>query len=424
MTTTTARTAFDPEAPENSRRNVAILLFTVAAIVLVASLTNWLGALVVITALFAIIMLHEFGHFVMAKRAGMKVTEFFIGFGPRLWSVRKGETEYGVKALPLGGYVRIIGMSNLETVAPEDEPRSYRQQPFGARLGVAVAGSTVHMILAFVLFWATLTFVGLPDKPVNTIRTFTADSAAQAAGLHKGDKIVGVDGHVFGNVEDFRSYVATKAGVPVEVLVDRGGRRLTVTVTPHETLENGKKVGRFGYLLTWTTKHYGPVAALGRSAQGVGDGVVASVKALGGFFAPHSLQSYSNTLSNPTKSPGGATSSGGSGSGSDGGLRFLSPLGIGQVADQAANAGVRAVLTLLISINLFVGVFNMFPLLPLDGGHVVIAVYERIRSRRGRRYFADVRKMLPYSAALVMVLGFILVTSVYLDVRQPVNFFP
>src|SRR5438132_9376819 len=172
MTTTAPTTAFGPDAPENSRRNIAILLFAVAAIVLVASLTNWIGALVVITALFAIIMLHEFGHFVMAKRAGMKVTEFFIGFGPRLWSVRKGETEYGVKALPLGGYVKIIGMSNLETVDPEDEPRSYRQQSFPARLGVAVAGSTVHMILAFVLFWVTLTFVGIPNKPVNTIRTF------------------------------------------------------------------------------------------------------------------------------------------------------------------------------------------------------------------------------------------------------------
>src|ERR1700704_6000156 len=146
MTTTTPTPTFAPEAPENSRRNVSILLFAIAAIVLVASLTNWLGALVVIAALFAIIMLHEFGHFVMAKRAGMKVTEFFIGFGPRLWSVRKGETEYGVKALPLGGYCRIVGMTNLEDVDPADEPRAYRSKRFLPKLGVALAGSTMHFL--------------------------------------------------------------------------------------------------------------------------------------------------------------------------------------------------------------------------------------------------------------------------------------
>ncbi|MCU1463519.1 MAG: peptidase [Acidimicrobiales bacterium] len=419
MTTTTPTAAFGPETPENSPRNVAILVFAIAAIVLVASLTNWLGALVVIAALFAIIMLHEFGHFVMAKRAGMKVTEFFIGFGPRLWSVRRGETEYGVKALPLGGYVKIIGMSNLETVDADDEPRSYRQQSFGARLGVAVAGSTVHMILAFVLFWVLLTTVGVYGQP-RAIREFTPDSAAQAAGLRVGDKLVSLDGQPVNDFEKLRTYVGKRAGVPVAVTVERGGNRMTITVTPRPTEENGVTVGRLGYKPKYPIERYNPLSALPKAAQGVGTGVSASVKALGGFFAPHSIKSYGNNLSNPNKAPAGGTSSGSP----DSGVRFLSPLGIGQVADQAAGAGIRAVLVLLISINLFVGVFNMFPLLPLDGGHVVIAVYERVRSRRGRRYFADVRKMLPYSAALVMVLGFILVTSVYLDVRQPVNFFP
>jgi membrane-associated protease RseP (regulator of RpoE activity) len=420
---TTATPTYDPMAPpENSGRNLAILIGALVAIVVAAVLTDWVGALVVIVALFTVVMLHELGHFVMAKRAGMKVTEYFIGFGPKLWSVRKGETEYGVKALPLGGYVRIVGMSNLEQVEPEDEPRSYRQQGFAARLGVAVAGSSVHMLLALFLLWSALVFVGVPDKPINQVASFTKVSAARQAGLQKGDKILGVDGHVFSNLDEFREYVATKAGVPVQALVEREGRQLTVAVTPKATTEDGKEVGRFGYLLSYTTKRSNPIAAAGESVKGVGRGVVASVKALGGFFAPDSIQSYGDNLSNAGKSTSNAPPSGTSGD-NGGGMRFLSPLGIGQVAGQAANAGVRAVLELLISINIFVGVFNMFPLLPLDGGHVVIAIYERIRSRRGRRYFADVRKMLPYSAALVMVLGFILVTSVYLDVRQPVQFF-
>ena len=96
-------------------------------------------------------MLHELGHFATAKWAGMKVTEYFVGFGPRLWSVRRGETEYGVKAIPAGGYVRIPGFTSTEEVAPEDEPRAYRQQPFHQRIIVASAGSAMHFLIAFVL---------------------------------------------------------------------------------------------------------------------------------------------------------------------------------------------------------------------------------------------------------------------------------
>src|SRR5438093_555710 len=155
MTTTTPTPppVLPSAPPENSRRNLAILILSLAAIVLVASITNWIGGLIVIVALFAVVMLHEAGHFVMAKRAGIKVTEFFVGFGPRLWSVRKGETEYGIKALPLGGYVRIIGMHNLDKVEPEDEPRTYRQKPYWRRMSVALAGSTMHFLIALVLLW-------------------------------------------------------------------------------------------------------------------------------------------------------------------------------------------------------------------------------------------------------------------------------
>jgi RIP metalloprotease RseP len=105
--------------------------------------------LAIVLGIVMMVMLHEAGHYIVAKRAGMKVTEFFLGFGPRLWSFRRGETEYGVKALPLGGYVRIIGMSNLEEVDPEDEPRTYRQGRYRDRMKVALAGVTVNLLNAF-----------------------------------------------------------------------------------------------------------------------------------------------------------------------------------------------------------------------------------------------------------------------------------
>ena len=112
---------------------------------------GWGDLLLFIAILVAIVMLHELGHFATAKWAGMKVTEYFVGFGPRLWSVRRGETEYGVKAIPAGGYVRITGFTSTEEVAEEDEPRAYRQQPFHQRIIVASAGSAMHFLIAFVL---------------------------------------------------------------------------------------------------------------------------------------------------------------------------------------------------------------------------------------------------------------------------------
>ncbi len=119
------------------------------------------------------VMVHELGHLLAAKHGGMKVTEYFLGFGPRLWSFRRGETEYGIKAFPLGGYVKIPGMTNLEEVDPEDEPRTYRQKPFHARLLVAVAGSAMHFLMAFVLLWALLTFVGVPSASQVQVQAVT-----------------------------------------------------------------------------------------------------------------------------------------------------------------------------------------------------------------------------------------------------------
>ena len=137
---------------------------------------------IVIVAMIVMIMLHELGHFVTAKWSGMKVTEYFLGFGPRLWSFRRGETEYGVKALPLGGYVKIIGMSNLEEVPPEDEPRTYRQQPFRKRLLVAVAGSAVHFILALMLIFTILVGYGQQQPGTVQVQALTVMAGAGKPG--------------------------------------------------------------------------------------------------------------------------------------------------------------------------------------------------------------------------------------------------
>ena len=176
---------------------VALVLITAVFIAL-----GWGYLLLFIAILFAIVMLHEFGHFITAKRAGMKVTEYFVGFGPRLWSVRRGETEYGVKAIPAGGYVRIVGFTSTEEVPEEDEARAYRQQPFHQRIIVASAGSAMHFLIAFVL---ALILVFTFGQSTNNDKVGALDhwpgrtTPAALAGLKVGDTIVSIDGKKFTN---------------------------------------------------------------------------------------------------------------------------------------------------------------------------------------------------------------------------------
>jgi membrane-associated protease RseP (regulator of RpoE activity) len=145
-------------------RSAVELIAAIVLIIIVGASTGHLDLVVVIASIIVIVMMHELGHLLAAKRGGMKVTEYFVGFGPRLWSFRRGETEYGIKALPLGGYVKIPGMTNLEEVDPADESRLYREKPFHSRLLVAVAGSAMHFLMAFVLLWVLLAFVGVPNS--------------------------------------------------------------------------------------------------------------------------------------------------------------------------------------------------------------------------------------------------------------------
>jgi len=209
------------------------LAVVVAAGLIVAELFGALATVLVVLALLVMIVLHELGHFVAAKRAGMKVSEFFVGFGPRLWSVRKGETTYGIKALPLGGYCRIIGMTNVEKVDPADEPRAYRNQPTWRRLTVACAGSFVHFLLAFVML--VILFLGPGDignfvsnppsnSPVAAVEGFAGGpSPAQLAGLKAGDRIIAVNGRHFSGWDQLTAYLRARPDQRVSLTIERDG---------------------------------------------------------------------------------------------------------------------------------------------------------------------------------------------------------
>jgi membrane-associated protease RseP (regulator of RpoE activity) len=412
--------------PATSPRRALVQLGAgVAAAVALAVVTGHVDLLVVVVSLVVMVMVHELGHLLAAKHGHMKVTEYFLGFGPRLWSFRRGETEYGVKALPLGGYVKIPGMTNLEEVDPADEPRTYRQQPFHARLLVAVAGSAMHFLMAFVLLWSLFAFVGTPSSSRVAIEgTATVGGRpgpAAQAGLRAGDVVVSADGvRVGGDASVLTTAIHDHAGKPVRLVVERDGVRRTVTVVPANgrtareagvVLPSGTApVGVIGVSLGAPLERVSPVPALGRTVTGLGRLTASSVTGVVSLFSPNAIgQRFQQVTSAKAAAQASAN-----------GTRVESIVGAVNTAAQAFHAGVGDLLAFLVAINLFIGVFNLFPMLPLDGGHVAIAVYERLRSLRRRTpYHADVAKLMPLTWVMLAFLGVLFATSLVNDLLHP-----
>jgi membrane-associated protease RseP (regulator of RpoE activity) len=426
--------ALPPVPP--SRYALLRLALGLAAIVAIFLAFGLGDLLLVIAVLIAMVMLHELGHFATAKWAKMKVTEYFVGFGPRLWSVRRGETEYGVKAIPAGGYVRIIGMSSLEELEPDDEPRAYRNQPFGKRIIVASAGSAMHFLIAFVLAFVALTMIGRASASTVEVQSYLAvdgghETPAQVAGLKPGDRILAVDGHKVTSPSVLSSEVHGRVGKPVVLEVERDGATKTLTVTPVDgrtitvgghalAPASGPPTGYLGISLGEGTTRVGPLAAIPQSFGVLWDVTHAAVTGIGHIFSPAGIVSYAHEVAHPAQAtpPGSSASVQAS---SPANNRPESIIGAVNTATQAAHAGGLYLIEVLISINIFIGIVNMLPMLPLDGGHVVIAGYEWIRTRRGRpRYQADVAKMMPVAYAFVAFLLLLVSTSVYLDLTHPI----
>lgn len=417
-----------PPTPSSKRALVrlAVSIIAVAAIFFLFGLGD---LFLVILAVVVMIMVHEAGHFVTAKWSRMKVTEFFVGFGPRLWSIRRGETDYGVKGIPAGGYVKIPGMTNLEEIDPADEARTYRQQPFHNRIIVASAGSFMHFVMAFVLAWAALVFIGGQSSSkveIASLDSFAGQrlNPAQQAGLKVGDVIVGVNGHSFSNPNQLVDAIRRAVDVPLRLEVQRGSITRTVTVVPEDKRDvisggqplekrSGKPTGVIGVGLEGVNVAENPLGALGGAGVVIGQTTGDAFTGLGQVFSPHGIANYIHEVANPTAAAQDQRNNT---------PRPESIIGAVRTAVQGAQAGAASLLEVLIALNIFIGIANMLPMLPLDGGHVAIAVYERIRTRRGRPYYqADAAKLVPVAYAFMFLLILLVTSAAYLDITHPVT---
>jgi membrane-associated protease RseP (regulator of RpoE activity) len=411
--------------------------------------------LIIVLSLVFMIFMHELGHYLTAKAAGMKVTEFFIGFGPRIWSFRRGETEYGFKAIPAGAYVRIIGMNNLDEVPPADEARTYRQKSYPRRMSVAVAGSTMHFLMAFALGIGSLVLygsvteddsnweIGQVSTAEETLTGFPADeltpsltrqledgeTPALEAGIREGDRIVAADDEEIETYAEMRDFTLAHPGDEVVFVIERGDETVEATVVLAERVLDGETVGYLGVQDAQVLEPMGAIDAVQTSAQEVGTLMVESIKGIGRFFSPDGLSSFADVVMNAqdeeadTEPGSGGGGSGGSSSASEDESRIISIVGAARIGAQATDAnGLYALMRFMMLLNVFIGVFNLLPLLPFDGGHVAVGTYERIREiGTGRRYQADITKLLPLTYAVVLFMVTIGSLALYVDLFDPIN---
>jgi membrane-associated protease RseP (regulator of RpoE activity) len=395
-----------------------------------------LGVVAFVVALLLSVVLHEAGHFVTARRFGMKATQFFVGFGPTLWSRQRGETEYGIKAIPAGGYVKIVGMTPLEDVEPGDEKRAFYRQSAGKKAIVLGAGSFVHFLIAVGLVFAVTLALPSVDSdaavvsaPVEQIPasvtlaggTSEENVAAPAAGrLQDGDRVLSVAGQPTSTWRDVVDIVRENPGRQLPFVLERDGRQVSVDITPVpvtrpdlEQPEASVEVGAIGVGQGIELERLGPVEALGTSVDRL------ELMVTGTYRAVTEKLGTVTTLYTPERDREG----------------LVGLVGAARVSGEVLNLEqipfvlrVADFLLLIAGINLFVGLFNLLPLLPLDGGHLAVLAYENARHRirrlfgyRGQLQRVDFMKLLPLTYAVVLAFVGLTVWIMGADIVNPIR---
>lgn len=434
-----------------------------------------LGVLIILVGLALSIGLHEVGHLVPAKLFGVKVTQYMIGFGKTLFSFRRGETEYGFKAIPLGGYISMIGMfppgkdgtagrnattgfmqsmaqdarvASMETVAVGEEERTFYKLPVWKRIIIMFGGPFMNLLIGVLLFGVLLMGFGTPQASTTvgtvsqcvlpstsarqTCQSGDPEGPAAAAGLEPGDTIVSIDGTPITTWAQSTGIIRQSVDRPLTVVVKRDGTEQTLTITPRaNTVAKTDASGAVlkdssGTVLTQSVGFVGigtvqelvpqPVTSV-LPAVGAQTGAVVGVII---HLPQRMVDVWNAAFGSGERDPNGP----------------ISVVGIGRAAGElTALNGVPVVdkvytmIGMLASLNIALFVFNLIPLLPLDGGHIAGALWEGIRRTWAKLFKkrdpgpVDMAKLMPLTFAVVIVLGGMSVLLVYADIVKPVNLF-
>ncbi|NJJ02853.1 RIP metalloprotease RseP [Corynebacterium coyleae] len=398
-----------------------------------------LGIVLFALAITASIALHEAGHMFTARAFGMRVRRFFVGFGPTLWSVKRGGTEYGVAALPFGGFCDIAGMTAMDPVTEEEAPHAMVKKPASQRIAVLSGGIVMNILIGVVIIFGVAVSSGIRNPYADftpkvgqvvcvadqvdekTLAECSGPGPAGQAGVRVGDTLVAVDDEPIETFADLRTYVAQRPGETVALEVERGGssQSIDVPVARVERIDpsTGERidVGAVGIAaapVKDAVKQFGPVEAVPATAKFTGQMLRASVDGLMAF---------------PGKIPGVVASIFGGERDIEG---PISVIGASRTGGELVERDQwPAFWMMLASLNFFLALFNLVPLPPLDGGHIAVVIYEKIRNalRRLRGLPpagpANYEKLMPltyFMAALLLVVGVLVMAA---DVVNPVNLF-
>ncbi|GLY94675.1 site-2 protease family protein [Actinoplanes sp. NBRC 103695] len=413
----------------------------------------WVGVVAFALAILISVSLHEAGHMITAKRFGMKVSKYFVGFGPTVFSFKRGETEYGLKWIPLGGFCKIVGMTPQDDdVDPADQPRAMWRFPVWKRTIVMASGSITHFLLALVAMWFAAVFVGLPNPALPTDAAEQREAPAQiqvgdcvqinlretpcavgtngdlqgpaaAAGLKTDDVITRIGTTPIANYGQLTDTIRSQPAGPVEFGYTRNGQAATTTVNlvsaqrpplddPSGTVSQVAVAG-----ISWTTTEpglvtYGPAGAFGATGEyglTILKGTFEAMKRI-----PEKVPALWNSITGDTRDPDTP----------------ISVVGASRLGGEAIAAGLPQVfLMIFISLNIFIGIFNLLPLLPLDGGHIAIAWFERARSwlysklKKPDPGRVDYFKLMPLTYAVILVGGAFTLLTITADVINPISIF-
>ena len=388
------------------------------------------GLLLFIFGLLASVMVHEFGHYIFARKFGMRVSEFFVGFGKRLWSTQRGETEFGIKAIPAGGYCRIEGMTPTDPMPEGEEQRAFIKASVPKKLVVLGAGSAGHFIVGYLLLAILLVGVGttgalptikeiVPCVPDATYKCKVSDpiSPAKAAGLMAGDKVLKVDGKDVKRWGDEISKVRNAPETPVVLTVERGSEVLDITVNPAARKYDGKTFGFIGIINDVGLVKSAPIEGASDAGRITWFMLKTSVKSL--LQLPAKIPAlFRQTFGGEERDPEGP----------------VGVVGVARVSGETAatsaltfNERIATFLLIIASLNIFVGLFNLLPLLPLDGGHMAVAAADGIRNwyarLRGRAKPApiNVNRLMPITVAVFSILIALTVLLLIADIVNPVH---